>query len=81
MFDKDGSGTVTFDEFCALWKYVTDWLNCFKSFDRDNSGSIDKNELKTAFTTFGMHFTRLFSAFFLFYLIYKLMDMFCFLVI
>ena len=56
MFDKDGSGTVSFEEFCALWKYVTDWLNCFKSFDRDNSGSIDKNELKTAFTTFGMSF-------------------------
>lgn len=56
MFDKDGSGTVSFEEFCALWKYVTDWLNCFKSFDQDNSGTIDKNELKTAFATFGMHF-------------------------
>ena len=32
---------------------MTDWQGCFKSFDRDNSGNIDKNELKTALTTFG----------------------------
>ncbi|CAB0033936.1 unnamed protein product [Trichogramma brassicae] len=53
MFDKKGSGTVNFEEFGALWKYVTDWQNCFRSFDRDNSGNIDKNELKTALTNFG----------------------------
>lgn len=55
MFDQDSNGTVNFEEFCALWKYVTDWLNCFKSFDKDNSGTIDKNELKTAFSSFGMN--------------------------
>lgn len=32
-------------DFGALWKYVTDWQNCFRSFDTDNSGSIDKNEV------------------------------------
>ena len=53
MFDKKGSGTVSFEEFGALWKYVTDWQNCFRSFDRDGSGNIDKNELTTALTTFG----------------------------
>ncbi|CAG5103147.1 Similar to Pdcd6: Programmed cell death protein 6 (Mus musculus) [Cotesia congregata] len=53
MFDKSGNGTVSFDEFGALWKYVTDWQNCFRSFDRDNSGNIDRNELKTALTNFG----------------------------
>lgn len=40
MFDKDGSGSVNFQEFCQLWRYVTDWLNCFRSFDRDNSGKL-----------------------------------------
>ncbi len=30
MFDKDNSGTINFDEFGALWKYVTDWQQCFK---------------------------------------------------
>lgn len=53
MFDRTGSGTVSFDEFGALWKYVTDWQNCFRSFDKDNSGNIDKNELKTALVSFG----------------------------
>lgn len=53
MFDRRNSGTVNFDDFGALWKYVTDWQNCFRSFDRDNSGNIDKGELKTALTTFG----------------------------
>lgn len=40
MFDRQGRGTVSFEEFGNLWKYVVDWQNCFKSFDRDNSGSL-----------------------------------------
>lgn len=47
MFDRDRTGTINFQEFGALWKYVNDWQATFKSYDRDNSGSIDKNELKT----------------------------------
>ncbi|KAL3860583.1 hypothetical protein ACJMK2_010685 [Sinanodonta woodiana] len=53
MFDRDNSGTVNFQEFASLWKYVTDWQNCFRSYDRDGSGAIDKNELKMALTSFG----------------------------
>ncbi|XP_063981355.1 programmed cell death protein 6 isoform X2 [Diachasmimorpha longicaudata] len=53
MFDKNQNGTVNFEEFGALWKYVTDWQNCFRSFDRDNSGNIDREELKIALTNFG----------------------------
>lgn len=53
MFDKQNKGQVNFDDFGALWKYVTDWQNCFRSFDRDNSGNIDRNELKTALVNFG----------------------------
>ncbi|XP_026272722.1 programmed cell death protein 6 isoform X1 [Frankliniella occidentalis] len=53
MFDKQNRGQVSFEDFGALWKYVTDWQNCFRSFDRDNSGNIDRNELKTALVTFG----------------------------
>jgi Ca2+-binding EF-hand superfamily protein len=55
MFDRDNSGSINFQEFAALWKYVTDWQNTFRSFDRDNSGAIDKNELKNAMTTFGKY--------------------------
>jgi Ca2+-binding EF-hand superfamily protein len=53
MFDRDRSGTINFQEFSQLWKFVTDWQNCFRTYDRDNSGTIDKNELKTALTGFG----------------------------
>lgn len=53
MFDRQNKGQVNFEDFGALWKYVTDWQNCFRSFDRDSSGNIDKHELRTALTTFG----------------------------
>lgn len=57
MFDKDRTGSINFDEFANLWRYVTDWLNCFRSFDRDNSGNIDPKELRQALTTFGYRFS------------------------
>ena len=53
MFDRDHTGTINFQEFSFLWKYVTDWQNTFRQYDRDNSGTIDKNELKTALGNFG----------------------------
>lgn len=53
MFDKDGNGTINFQEFGALWKYINDWQNTFRYYDRDNSGSIDQNELQTAIASFG----------------------------
>ncbi|KAG8261584.1 Programmed cell death protein 6 [Homalodisca vitripennis] len=53
MFDKDKKGQITFQDFGALWKYVTDWQSCFRSFDKDNSGNIDKLELLSALQTFG----------------------------
>ncbi len=53
MFDKQNRGTISFENFGALWKYVTDWQACFMSFDRDRSGNIDRHELSTALKTFG----------------------------
>jgi len=53
MFDRDGDGTINFEEFVQLWKYVTDWTQTFRGYDRDNSGNIDKSELMTALTSFG----------------------------
>lgn len=53
MFDQDHTGNINFQEFGALWKYIQDWQTTFRSYDRDNSGSIDKDELKTALTNFG----------------------------
>lgn len=53
MFDKNQEGRIGFEDFGALWKYVTDWQACFRLFDSDNSGRIDKDELKNALTSFG----------------------------
>ncbi|XP_064466609.1 programmed cell death protein 6-like [Ornithodoros turicata] len=53
MFDRDRSGTINFDEFASLWNYITEWLNCFRGFDRDGSGSIDRQELQQALNRFG----------------------------
>uniref|UniRef100_A0A0B7BBH3 EF-hand domain-containing protein n=1 Tax=Arion vulgaris TaxID=1028688 RepID=A0A0B7BBH3_9EUPU len=60
MFDRDNSGTVNFQEFISLWKYVTDSQNCFRQYDRDNSGFIDKNELRVALTNFGYNLSERF---------------------
>lgn len=60
MFDKDHNGTINFQEFGALWKYIQDWQTTFRSYDRDNSGAIDQNELKTALTSFGKEWVSVF---------------------
>lgn len=53
MFDRENKGGVNFNEFAGVWKYITDWQNIFRNYDRDNSGFIDRNELKLALTGFG----------------------------
>jgi len=53
IFDVDRSGSINFNEFSGLWKYIADWQNVFRHFDRDNSGSIDSGELATALRQFG----------------------------
>jgi Ca2+-binding EF-hand superfamily protein len=53
IFDTDRSGTIGFNEFAGLWKYIKDWQNVFRHFDRDRSGSIDGGELREALQQFG----------------------------
>ncbi|XP_063778874.1 programmed cell death protein 6 isoform X2 [Pseudophryne corroboree] len=57
MFDRECKGGVNFTEFTGVWKYITDWQNIFRAYDRDNSGLIDKNELKQALSSFGYRLT------------------------
>ena len=40
-------------EFAGLWKYIQDWQNVFRHFDRDRSGSIEGRELAEALRSFG----------------------------
>jgi Ca2+-binding EF-hand superfamily protein len=53
IFDTDRSGTIGFNEFAGLWRYVKDWQNVFRHFDKDRSGSIDSEELHAALKQFG----------------------------
>ena len=53
IFDTDRSGTINFNEFAGLWKYISDWQNVFKHFDQDRSGSIEGRELSEALRSFG----------------------------
>jgi Ca2+-binding EF-hand superfamily protein len=53
IFDTDRSGTIGFNEFSGLWKYIKDWQGVFRHFDRDHSGSIDGRELHDALQQFG----------------------------
>jgi len=53
IFDVDRSGTIGYNEFAGLWKYVKDWQNVYRHFDRDRSGTIDVRELREALTQFG----------------------------
>ncbi|KAK0210348.1 apoptosis-linked protein [Desarmillaria ectypa] len=53
IFDVDRSGTISYNEFAGLWKYISDWQNVFRHFDRDRSGSIEGRELAEALRNFG----------------------------
>lgn len=53
IFDTDRSGTIGFNEFQGLWRYIKDWQGVFKHFDQDHSGSIDRRELASALGSFG----------------------------
>ncbi|KAF8635583.1 hypothetical protein AX15_000233 [Amanita polypyramis BW_CC] len=53
IFDTNRSGSINFNEFVGLWKYIKDWQNVFVHFDRDRSGSIDEHEMRNALTQFG----------------------------
>jgi len=53
IFDTDRSGSIGFVEFSGLWKYIADWQNVFRHFDRDQSGSIEGRELAEALRSFG----------------------------
>jgi len=40
-------------EFAGLWKYISDWQNVFRHFDKDRSGTIEGAELAEALRSFG----------------------------
>lgn len=53
MFDRNSSGTISFDEFVSLWKYLAAWRELFDRFDEDRSGRISLPEFEKALAAFG----------------------------
>lgn len=45
MFDTQKIGSVDVQQFNKLFEYVNQWLNIFKTYDRNASGQIDAGEL------------------------------------
>lgn len=58
MFDKDGSGTVGFDEFVSLWRFLAAWRELFERFDEDRSGRISLQEFSNALLAFGYRLSQ-----------------------
>jgi len=53
IFDVRKTGSLSFPEFCGMWKYIQEWQNVFRHFDTDSSGSIEGEELSNALGRFG----------------------------
>ncbi|XP_026473975.1 peflin-like [Ctenocephalides felis] len=63
MFDLDKTGTIDIYEFEKLYAYINQWLTVFKTYDRDHSGHIEKEELSQALTQMGFRFSDQFITF------------------
>lgn len=45
MFDTQNAGSVDIHQFNKMFEYINQWLNIFKTYDRNGSGLIDDQEL------------------------------------
>lgn len=53
MFDSQHNGTVDFNQFCALWKFIQTAQSSFTAFDKDKSGRLDLREVWSGITQTG----------------------------
>ncbi|KAG8798265.1 hypothetical protein FRC16_007597 [Serendipita sp. 398] len=53
IFDTNRNGTIGFNEFNGLFKYIEEWQRVFKHWDTDQSGTIEERELAGALNGFG----------------------------
>ncbi|EDV22565.1 uncharacterized protein TRIADDRAFT_28496 [Trichoplax adhaerens] len=60
MFDTDHNGTISFDEFRGLWRYVQEWRQVFNKFDTDRTGVINAQELGIAVSQMGFRLSSQF---------------------
>lgn len=53
LYDKDGSGKVDIHEFQQLWEHLQTWEKTFKTFDKNNSKSLEASELDSCYKALG----------------------------
>jgi len=53
MLDRDMSCTMGFNEFKELWAVLNGWKQHFMSIDRDQSGTVDPQEMQQAVASMG----------------------------
>ncbi|XP_031634219.1 peflin [Contarinia nasturtii] len=61
MFDTSNGGAVDIHQFSKMFEYINQWLNIFKTYDRNGSGLIDDQELNQAFSQMGFNFSPNFT--------------------
>jgi Ca2+-binding EF-hand superfamily protein len=58
IHDRDGSGTITFDEFERLHDFLTNVQTSFEYFDRDHNGTLSYEEIHLALSHAGYNLDR-----------------------
>eukprot|EP01147_Barroeca_monosierra_P007669 gene7669-596_t len=58
MLDTDFNGTMGLNEFRELCRAIEGWKSTFQRFDRDQSGTIEAEELHEAIRSFGYNLSR-----------------------
>lgn len=53
MFDTTGKGSINYDEFVALWRFLAAWRGLFERFDEDRSGRLSSEEFSKSVVAFG----------------------------
>lgn len=57
LHDRDRSGSIDFNEFQSLHKFLMNMQQAFQYFDRDRSGALDRGEVFSALQHAGAHRT------------------------
>ncbi|KAK1170960.1 calpain-2 catalytic subunit-like isoform X1 [Acipenser oxyrinchus oxyrinchus] len=55
LLDKDGTGKLGLVEFAILWEKISKYLDIFKRFDSDRSGTMSSHEIRGALEEAGFH--------------------------
>ncbi|GAB4818296.1 hypothetical protein N2152v2_005342 [Parachlorella kessleri] len=58
MHDRDGSGSISFEEFQQLHQFITSTQNAYYQYDRDRSGTLSTDEVFQGLSYAGYRFDQ-----------------------